>query len=396
MERKIKIIAVALAVISVLVGFIALNYYGRYNALTREKQQLEKEKQTLRQENNVLAQKASDAQEEILRIRKQAEEAQAELGRIVIERDDLQKKSEALSQERDKLIERLQRALAGSSQAVPAPVAPAAQAAAVPDEYWAGVVKQKEGLELQLINLREALKNNQIRMDELAQEKTSFDLEVQRLVKEKADIQRQLEYAEKMADSLSLQLVREKDDKRKVIKQADLFKEENYALRSRVKDLMGAKVSLEKRLNETEEKRIALAGRLNQMDQLLQEKLSGILDAKQDLGDIKEGLAPSSGPSVELPPILVPGAPDEAGVRPAEAEAPSRPGAGEVISVNEENNFVILDIGENQGVHPGQVLYVQRGQQQIAALEVVEVRANICAADIKEKSAPLRVGDSVR
>lgn len=396
MERKIKIIAVALAVISVLVGLIALNYYGRYNALTREKQQLEKEKQTLRQENNVLAQKASDAQEEILRIRKQAEEAQAELGRIVIERDDLQKKSEALSQERDKLIERLQRALAGSSQAVPAPVAPAAQAAAVPDEYWAGVVKQKEGLELQLINLREALKNNQIRMDELAQEKTSFDLEVQRLVKEKADIQRQLEYAEKMADSLSLQLVREKDDKRKVIKQADLFKEENYALRSRVKDLMGAKVSLEKRLNETEEKRIALAGRLNQMDQLLQEKLSGILDAKQDLGDIKEGLAPSSGPSVELPPILVPGAPDEAGVRPAEAEAPSRPGAGEVISVNEENNFVILDIGENQGVHPGQVLYVQRGQQQIAALEVVEVRANICAADIKEKSAPLRVGDSVR
>lgn len=406
MEQKIKIIAIALGAVVLISIFFAISYVNKYNSLNREYEELTKKYQNLQQQNKELTQKVASTQEELSGLKDREEAMKTEIEHLSSARDDLRKRYDALLEEKEKLMERVKSSGIGST--IPVVSAGAAASTASGDEYWAGILKEKENLELQLAYLKDSIKNNQIKMDELGHEKTSLDLEVQRLTKEKADIQRQLEYNEKMADSLSLQLVREKDDKRKVITQANLFKEENYALRSRVKDLMGAKVSLEKKLKGTEDKRIELVNRLNQMDELLQEKLSEILDTKQDIGDIKKGLAPSSGSSVELPPILVPGS-SEAGAQSAVKEAPplplAAPGAeistqshsgGKVISINEENNFVILDIGENQGMYQGQILYVYRGQQQIASLEVVEVRANVCAADIKEKAAYLKIGDMVK
>lgn len=405
MEQKIKMIAIALGVAVLISIFFAMSYVNKYNALFRDHEELTKKYQNLQQQNKELGQKLGDAQEELSHMRERETALQEEMERLSSARDELQRRYDALQQEREKLLEKVKSSAGG---AAPSAVSPAALSPQVTsDEYWAGILKEKENLELQLAGLRDSGRDNQIKMDELSQEKTSLDLEVQRLTKEKTDIQRQLEYNEKMADSLSLQLVREKDDKRRILKQADLFKEENYALRSRVKDLMSAKVSLEKRLKETEDKRIELANRLNQMDQLLQEKLSDILDTKQDLGDIKKGIKPSSGSNVELAPIVVGGAPGSGAqsaatetLAPALAAADTAssggPLGGKVLSINEENNFVILDIGQQQGISQGQMLYVYRGQQQIAILEVVEVRANICAADIKEKTASLQAGDIVR
>src|SRR3990167_4414112 len=142
MDKKMKLIAIILAVISLGAALIAFSYMGRYNFLMRDFQELQKEKQTLRAENDALASKTTRVEEE------------------------------------------------------------------------------------------------------LSGEKLTFDLEIQKLSKEKTDLQRQLEYNEKLSDSISLQLVREKEDKRKIQKQASLMKEENYALRIRLKSMMSAAVSL--------------------------------------------------------------------------------------------------------------------------------------------------------
>jgi predicted nuclease with TOPRIM domain len=399
MEQKTKIIVIALAVITLIVGIIAFSYYGECKALTREKQELEKKNQNLHQQNNDLAKRVEEGREEISRLQKQASQIKGERDRLAGERDDLQKKFQMLSEERDKLMERLQKELLSAEAAkaaIPASPGPVAKEITT-DEYWAGVLKEKEDLELRLKNLADTIKNNQIKIDDLVREKTSLDLEVQRLTREKIDMQRQSEYNQRMLDSISLKLVGEKDDKRKIVKQASLFKEENYALRSRVNELMRVKVSLERRFKEAEDKRLELANRLTQMDQLLQEKLSEIIDAKQDLGDIKKGISPSSAAAVELPPIVVGGAVAQpAAVAPAAtAQAADTQSSGEIVSVNEENNFVIIDIGEQEGVYQGQVLSVYRGQEQIATLEVIEIRAHISAADIKEKTTSLKIGDMV-
>ena len=44
----------------------------------------------------------------------------------------------------------------------------------------------------------------------------------------------------------------------------------------------------------------------------------------------------------------------------------------------------------------GSVLKVYRDSRAIATLEVIQVRRDICAADIKDKSTELKVGDIVK
>ena len=70
---------------------------------------------------------------------------------------------------------------------------------------------------------------------------------------------------------------------------------------------------------------------------------------------------------------------------------------GSIISINESNNFVIVDLGqENSSVGVGNALKVYRNSNEIATLEVIQVRRDICAADIKDKSDELKVGDVVK
>jgi predicted nuclease with TOPRIM domain len=389
MEKRMKLIAIALGIISLIAAIIAFSYISRYNSLTRDYQQLKKEKQILLQENEALANKAAKAEEEAGNLRQAQEILKKESERLAAQRVELQDKYSALQKERDKLLEKLQQSLTTASASLPPEPATTAAPAPVADEYWAGLLREKGELELQLLSLKDALKNNLIKVDEISKEKSSLDMEIQKLTKEKADIQRQLEYNGKLLDSISLQLVREKEDKRKIQKHASSLKEENSALRSRLNDMMGSSVSLEKKLKETEDKRAQLYERLNQMDQLLQDKLSEVLETKQDLGELKKGLSPSSKTAVELAPIIVPGtSPASGGVNEAFP--------GRVVSVNEEKGFVIFDKGENQGIRHEQTLGVYQDSEQIAILEVIQVRPDVSAADIKKKTARIKVGDVVR
>ena len=403
MDKKIKLIAIILGALCLAALFTAFSYVNKYKAVSRDNQQLEKDKQDLRQENNVLAQKASSSQQEASRLKERYDDLKSENEHLTSERDDLKKRYDDISEEKNKLIDKLQDALAkGAAEEVSGAQMPEV----IGDQYWANVLKEKQNLELQLADLRDKLRNSELMMSELSGNKSDFELELQKVGKEKDEIQRQLEYNEKMADSLSLQLVREKDDKRKLEKQANLLKEENYALRSRLKEVTGAKVSLEKKLKEAEDKRQELYNRLNQTDQLMQEKLSEVMDVKQDLKDIRRGSVPISGSAVELSPIVVQGSQEKipSPISSQEITADARLTAGDsprivtakIRSVDSENNFVIFDAGSNQGIREGQILNVFRDSQRIAALEVIEIKANVSAADIKEKTLEPKSGDIVK
>ena len=449
MDKKIKLIAVILGAFSLLAAIIAFSYFARYNSLVRDFQQLQKEKHALRADNESLAGKVAKAEQEAGRMQELQNNLKKELERFASERQELQNKYTALQEQRDKLIERLKQA-GGQAAAATGPstqelaelqnkynalleerdklteglqqaTGQAATTTITPgvlagDEYWAGVLKEKGNLELQISGLKDILKNNQLKIDELTRGKLSIELEIQKLTKEKTDIQRQLEYSDRLSNSMSLQLVREKEDKRKIQKQTGLLKEENSAFRNRLKDMMNTNASLEEKLKETENKRMELYNRLNQMDQLLQDKLSEVLETRQDLGEIKKGLTPSSKTTVELSPIVVSShRPEGSGLASdSQSHQPEGSGlasdsqsqgeglsagmniAGKIVSVNEEKGFVIIDSGQTKGIYPGQALGVYRDAQQIASLEVIQVRPNASAADIKEKTGPIKVGDVVK
>lgn len=401
MEQKIKFIAIILAVLCIVAGGVAYFYYDKHNMLTRENSELGNKNKLLVQQLDDLEKKVTKAEDGFNRLKRDKDNLEKELAKIVSEHDDLKKNYDRISQERNQLTEKLQEALAGG--AAQQPETPVQALTSESDEYWAQVLKQKAELELQLSNLKDDIRNNQIKMNEFARDKSNLDLEVEKLTKEKNDIQRQFEYNEKMVDSLTLQLVREKDDKRKIEKHASLFKEENYALRSRLKEVMSNKVALEKKLKDTEDKRMELYGRLNKMDLLLQDRLSEVIDVKQDLRDIRKGSIPASHSAVELSPIVVRSSSHEnqaTVVKDTRTESSvadtsysPRQSVARVLSINEENNFVIIDVGENQGVYKGQMLSIYRGEAPIATVEVIQLKGNVCAADIKEKTVDIKAGD---
>ena len=142
------------------------------------------------------------------------------------------------------------------------------------------------------------------------------------------------------------------------------------------------------------------------MQKKLVETESVIQNRIDDIWKIKEGLDKklsentSTAGSVELPPIIVNSPNGNAQQAEAAAPAPAASSGkteGSIISINESNNFVIVDFGqENSSVSVGNVLKVYRNAQQVATLEVIQVRREICAADIKDKTADIKVGDVVK
>lgn len=405
MEQKMKIIAGLLAVCCFASLFFAATYFNKYSTLDKEYNQLKRQNDTLVSQNNALSQKEQDAREEIDRQKAKEEALQRDLDRANAQYEEVQRKNDMLEEEKKSIQEKLDKLAEEKASAAVAPAQPVipqyAEGTAGGEQYWADILKQKADLELKVNSLKDTIRDNQLKMDELAKDKTNLDFEAQKLNKEKTDVQRQLEYNEKMVDSLTLQLVREKDDKRKIEKQSALLKEENYALRSRLKEVMNNKVSVSKKLKETEDKRLELYNRINQMDQLLQDKLSEVIDVKHDISDIRKGSNPVSRDAVELSPIVVRSAASqeepvkETSLNQAAIAEPALDGA-RVLGINTENNFVIIDKGENQGITKGQNFRVYRNGLAIAAVEVIQLRPNISAADIKEKSQDIKVGDVVK
>jgi hypothetical protein len=72
---------------------------------------------------------------------------------------------------------------------------------------------------------------------------------------------------------------------------------------------------------------------------------------------------------------------------------------GSVISVKDEWSFVVINLGEKQGVKIGMPMRVMRDDRKIATLRVVDVRQKICGAVIQEMDSEkekIKVGDRLQ
>ena len=68
----------------------------------------------------------------------------------------------------------------------------------------------------------------------------------------------------------------------------------------------------------------------------------------------------------------------------------------QVMSVNSDKEYVIIKAGENQGIEIGDGLIIHRGGDKIAEAQVVEVRANVSAAEILSAGKEqIKEGDSI-
>lgn len=139
--------------------------------------------------------------------------------------------------------------------------------------------------------------------------------------------------------------------------------------------------SLEKELARIKEEREDLHQKLSRADQAIWQ----LRGASRPLQEAKT--------AVELPPIVIGADSPLLNVLPPSLNRVSpAPGitvssqnlSGKILTVNDEHQFVIIGLGEKDGVKPGMSFKVSRGGEQVGLIEVIEARQNISAADIQE------------
>lgn len=267
----------------------------------------------------------------------------------------------------------------------------------VDEQYWASLLKEKASLEVSIQSLNNQLSESNIQMVELKQKNDTLSVEMDVLKAERAELDREIKYKNDLVNNLSLELARVKNNKKFVNDQLDNVTEENSKLRDQVKRLVSAKSALEKSIVRVSKDKDQMSKQLVQSESLIQNKINEIWEIKDSLtqtlvDNMKDNRSQNN--EVELPPIVVSASgknavPFDAGM--------SSPGFnGKVVSLNQDNNFVIVDIGERDGIHLGETLSVYRDSKYIARLEVIQVRNDIAAADIKDQWSKIQAGDVVR
>jgi predicted nucleic acid-binding Zn-ribbon protein len=345
-------------------------------------------------------------------LKHKSDDLQSQLQQANSDRDDWKNRVSTMQQERDNLMQKLKERptqVIYKDRIVQAPVSSSAGVdvtSAQGDQYWASVLKQKAALQVEIEKEKFDLDQAALQVVDLKKKNSDLELEVKQVSDEKDEIIQKIKYGQDIADNLSIDLARSRNDQKAVNDRADRLKEENLDLQSQIRDLSSAKVDLERTISRLTDDKDAMQKKLIETESVIQSRIDDIWKIKESLDKKLSENAPSSSSSgsLELPPIIVNSSNNQQQAQQGPAESnPPMPAAasgktqGNIISINESNNFVIVDMGQdNSSVNIGNSLKVYRGADQIASLEVIQLRRDICAADIKDKSTELKVGDIVK
>jgi len=389
MERKVKIIIIVLIAILGISLFLNLSIYSAKQTVERDRNRLDNENAALRKDVNDKTQNIRRLEEKVVALNQDLDKADKA-------REEIQKNYELVNNAKAKLIEQIE--FFKARMKTEKPQAPQQGMLPAEDAYWAGVLKAKTDLEFQLESIRSELKNTQINNEQLQREKNTLELDIKNLNREKEDLRRQIEYNQKILNSIAQEVVRERNDKFKIQDSLKTIKAENVLLRRQLRSLVSRKINLEKKLQELKDANAGLENRFTEMGTLLKDKVAKISELKDQLDAFSSGgnidASAQKKETVELPPIVVRPQPEQ----PETALQEEVSSAGTIIGINKDNNFVIIDLGADRGVKEGDTFQVyNEGQDKaIATIEAIQVRKSISACDIKQETTPIKVGDTVR
>ena len=223
--------------------------------------------------------------------------------------------------------------------------------------------------------LENDLKENQRKIDSLKAER-------EKTAQELKDVQGKFDLLSKSRD----ELMRERDANLATQEALKTAKADNDALSLKFKSLTSRKDILDKKVEDLTEEKSTIEKRLNEMETMLTEKTSQIDSLKNELDAIKSGKPEAAlerkGDAVELPAIVV--------------RSSSTPVfSAKILSVNTENNFVIIDSGISAGIKVGDTFNAYREGKTIGSIVVIQARDSISACDIKRTTTALKVGDNI-
>ncbi|OIO35373.1 MAG: hypothetical protein AUJ74_06420 [Candidatus Omnitrophica bacterium CG1_02_44_16] len=404
MNSKIKILLVGLAVVCAISLVIAF----QLNAVTKTlRNQLSSEEQAFAQEKQSLNRQLAALLESKKKLDVELGDLRAKFDSLKKDKDGLQGKFELVTKERASLVEKVQDMASqkkkleeevvklkqsGADTSATAPIS--AGGVSKDDAYWATVLRDKASLEIKVASLEKELSDVQLKTSTAMEEGRKLDLQLKTVTEARGDLDRRIVYNEKLAETLSEDLVREKRDKKAIVDQLENLRRENFELKTRLMAMGDKKVSLEGKLVDLQQEREILSKRLAELDQILQDRVDQIIQVKDDIKAVRSEAKEANTKDsrvVSLQPIVVKAS------EKASSNKNKPASAGQVLAINEENNFVIVDMGEDDGAKVGQALTIFRNSQKVATVEVIQTRKEISAADIKSVTAgsKIKIGDMV-
>ncbi len=347
---------------------------------------------------------------------------QGQLAEVSEDRDKWKERIENVKKERDEIMVKVQEMTKKQKEVedelasykekdaekpAPAEAAPAQNAYQVDSSPYSPVVstttnetdlasllQEKASLQVKIENLQQELAKNATEIIDLKQNTSNMQIQIDQLTHEKEEMNRDIKYKADMVNNLSLELARTKNDKKFVSDNFEKINQENKDLRNELKKLVTSKSSLEKSIVKMSEDKNQIQKQLEGTEGVIQSKIDEIWEIKNSIDEtFKQAKMGNGSNEVELPPIVVNSSGPAVNANPGTIN----PGLnGKVVSINPDNNFVIVDIGEKSGVNAGDTLSVYRDSKYIAKLEIIQVRKDISAADIKDQWSKIQVGDVIR
>lgn len=292
------------------------------------------------------------------------------------------------------------------SAGMPDDAAPAASSPREPDgrnaqnaneEYVAQLLKEKTALEVEIEKFKADLSQRSLEIVDLKQANENLRLDLDAIRQEKQNIADSIREKEDMVNRLSLELARAKNEQQFVAQKVDQLTQKNMRLHQDIKKLSEVKMALERSIVQITQEKDGMSRKLDQAEAVLENKIGEIWEVKDSLDRSFNAVKAKSQSAneVELPPIIVSARGAGTDVH-ADSQARNPGFEGKIMSVNEQNHFVIVDIGEKRGLRTGDALGVYRGSDYVARLEVIQVRPDIAAADLKEQRSKVKIGDTVR
>ena len=384
--NKTKIIPIILLIVVLGVGVGAFTFYTQKEDLLIVNQELEEEKESLAGENKTLQYKYTKANREKDDVERKIAMMKEELSGIEAQRENWRKKWVMVSGERDLLAEKIKR-LSGTTVRVTESTE--AETEKVSEDHWADFVRDKAALEARLEILSKTLFDEKIKITKLDKENKVIGMEMDQLVAEKKRLLDEIKFKERTLRIISLDLVSEREVRGGIADEVKKLRRDNVNLKGELVAASKELLKLQDIFKVVVDKKEVLEDQITDAGIILQEK-SFVFDELQTqlVEVIKEGkkLVLKESVSVELPPIIV---------------KPAVPGLkelqGEVIAVNHEEKFVVVDMGESSGLRPGALLKIMRGDRKIGVVEVIETRKEISAADIKKVNSgyTIQEGDTI-
>ncbi len=366
-----KIIPAFLLIIVLGTGFIAYKFYTEKGIVVNDNIELINKNEVLQNENDDFQNKFINLQNEKFDLERRVGVIQQELDLAQNEANSLKNKFNNMTRQRDELVQRLE-----SSAPVTQVISESLKKGPISAQSdWVDFVEKKAFAEARLGNLKKKFFQIKTKLTELDTKNKELSMRISQFYREKEQIIADKKFKERALRVMSMDLVSEREQRAMAVKEAVVLRSENVDLKRSIILANKEKLVLAKDLNAAIEKKEIIENRIADAESVLRQKtlIFGELKEQLEMAIFDEKKSEYTElTSVELPPIVV---------------KPNLPGLkaiqGEVVAVNRDENFVVVNIGEDTGVLPGAELKVLRGDKMIATLEVIESRKEISAADIK-------------